>query len=921
MNAAMDQSQLFRVLGTTQIVKIPIQHVDGQNVIYWESIEQAFPGVRHVKHGEVAVSVEKDSKGLRIIPSRIKHCAGAVLGVALSTPVDHIHVNPSAVLDSRGLRDTTDDTLSTGQVADGLNVVSPAVESTSVARPSFQQIVNLTSKKAQVCEIEQRLISSLDPAIQRTVQASLRARNMSVQAHNEGRMEDYEQHRNESDGHFQELKEILVKNADMAAHTATLMLAKQDEQSATIDLLRIQSAKSMQELNAKQDEVKQLQIQNAEAMQAKHDELNAKQDKIIQLEIQALDDMKKMRNDLMGQFAVLQSRIQAVLTQTYELHEYPIPRLFVVLPQDPSRWHTMNPLSNKFRLYFLCECGEHTKSINSQTKIPHHIHLAKHEGYEIARPSEFFQQYGSYVVTVLKILKLGINVAGVAVPALPLLINTASIDQVTASLQKLQEHIELGVDRTIGHIDNLLAHDNGVDEEADEQVNSKEALEGADLRKLDTFLKGSDGNKVLGNLYRTVTDKGHVKWVCIDHYRENYNQTAAEVFRRTIEAIGGTFDENTGTAKVKLQSRVLSEQFYSGLQKAKSVYELDISLDMEGTRSDLEALADALKTSNVSILHLHLREFRPSLSSKLKSTLARYDVLCRIIEHPNMKMVHIVLPRDFIDLSIFPSKTPSHLRKLSLEMKAEKIGVKSLGLLSEALKTNSTVATLDLWDNSIGDDGAKTLAEALKTNRTVATLNLSGNSIGSDGAKALAEALKTNRTVATLNLAENSIGNDGAKALAEALKTNSSVATLCLRQNMIGSDGAKALAEALKTNSAVATLNLAYNSIGSGGANALAEALKTNSTVTTLNLAHNSIGDYGARALAEALKTNRTMATLNLWCNSIGNDGANALTEALKTKKTVATLNLDFNSIGHNAMEALDEALKANKTVTLTIRV
>ncbi|KAF9952842.1 hypothetical protein BGZ72_005874 [Mortierella alpina] len=64
-----------------------------------------------------------------------------------------------------------------------------------------------------------------------------------------------------------------------------------------------------------------------------------------------------------------------------------------------------------------------------------------------------------------------------------------------------------------------------------------------------------------------------------------------------------------------------------------------------------------------------------------------------------------------------------------------------------ALKTNSTLATLNLYNNSIGSDGAKALAEALKTNSTLATLDLQRNSIRDDGAKALAEALKINSTV------------------------------------------------------------------------------------------------------------------------------------------------------------------------------
>ncbi|KAG0268953.1 hypothetical protein BGZ96_006613, partial [Linnemannia gamsii] len=72
----------------------------------------------------------------------------------------------------------------------------------------------------------------------------------------------------------------------------------------------------------------------------------------------------------------------------------------------------------------------------------------------------------------------------------------------------------------------------------------KEALEGADLRKLVIFLKDKDENKVLGTLYTTVTDEGHVKWICIDHYRVNYQETSAKEFLRVLDSVGGSFSEN-----------------------------------------------------------------------------------------------------------------------------------------------------------------------------------------------------------------------------------------------------------------------------------------------------------------------------------------------------------------------------------------
>ncbi|KAF9199684.1 hypothetical protein BGZ59_003765, partial [Podila verticillata] len=93
--------------------------------------------------------------------------------------------------------------------------------------------------------------------------------------------------------------------------------------------------------------------------------------------------------------------------------------------------------------------------------------------------------------------------------------------------------------------------------------------------------------------------------------------------------------------------------------------------------------------------------------------------------------------------------------------------------LSEALKTNLTLTTLNLGFNSIYENGAVALSEALKTNSSLTTLNLGVNSIGDDGAQMLSEALKANSTLITLDLGSNSIGDNGAQALAEAFKANS----------------------------------------------------------------------------------------------------------------------------------------------------
>ena len=63
--------------------------------------------------------------------------------------------------------------------------------------------------------------------------------------------------------------------------------------------------------------------------------------------------------------------------------------------------------------------------------------------------------------------------------------------------------------------------------------------------------------------------------------------------------------------------------------------------------------------------------------------------------------------------------------------------------------------------------------------------SLAGNSLDTKAAEHLSEALKTNSTLQTLNLINNNISPEGANHLSETLKTNSALQTLDLRDNNI----------------------------------------------------------------------------------------------------------------------------------------
>ncbi|MAY74446.1 MAG: hypothetical protein CMJ31_06925 [Phycisphaerae bacterium] len=210
---------------------------------------------------------------------------------------------------------------------------------------------------------------------------------------------------------------------------------------------------------------------------------------------------------------------------------------------------------------------------------------------------------------------------------------------------------------------------------------------------------------------------------------------------------------------------------------------------------------------------------------------------------------------------------------------------------ARAIADNLTALTsLDISYNGIGFDGARAIADNLTA---LTSLDISGNSIRDEGARAIANNLTA---LTSLHVGHNSIGNEGVQAIADNL---TALTSLYIWSNSIGADGARAIASNL---TALTSLNIGSNSIGVGGVRAIADKL---TTLTSLNIGGNRIGDDGARAIADNLTA---LTSLYIWSNSIGADGARAIAVNLTA---LASLHINNNSIGDDGARAIADNLTA----------
>ncbi|KAG0205296.1 hypothetical protein BGX31_003005, partial [Mortierella sp. GBA43] len=192
-------------------------------------------------------------------------------------------------------------------------------------------------------------------------------------------------------------------------------------------------------------------------------------------------------------------------------------------------------------------------------------------------------------------------------------------------------------------------------------------------------------------------------WVCIDHYRENYQSKAVQSFRDVVASLNGSFDENTGRVEVTLPSKVQALQFYSALEKAKSVYELEIWFrEWYLSRNELKDLRDALYKTNIGILRLP-----DPVNSKVDIlNIGRvYNPILDIMGHSSIKSMYIGTPSNFFSQTTLLSRNDdfSNLRNLEMTISYYDEDTSNLSYLRHLLSKapNLKSLTLDLLEKHI----------------------------------------------------------------------------------------------------------------------------------------------------------------------------------------------------------------------------
>ncbi|KAG0020314.1 hypothetical protein BGZ82_011636 [Podila clonocystis] len=440
-----------------------------------------------------------------------------------------------------------------------------------------------------------------------------------------------------------------VSGSDHALDTTTLsplittLLARRHTSYDSTSSTSLTSLTSISRLStvelAQQIALIQHQLDSQRVVQESlHAEQMAEFTHLVQLHAEAKqrdEEMHRLVQQANDRLVLVQRKVEAILVQNYELHEYPIPRLFVILPDmESSHWvdrtgsvaalrRWIPRLTDKFRLYFLCECGEHAKADSGDANnsgsrtIGNNTHLANHEGYEISRPSDFLDRYGPYVLGMLQVLRACLTAAALVSPAVGHLPLMDGMEKVESNIRSSVEDTVKAVEFSISFLENKLTNDLDANTTGTPQSSSSldsnsfrdlKALEGSDLRRLSSFLRNKDEDKVLGNLYRITTPEGHVKWVCLEHYRSSYREATMRAFLQVVEHARGNYEPQLRKVTITLQSFTIAQDFFQLLETAPAVNEIEVTLGWAFSGSELKRLVQGIRQSMVRFCSIDLKD-------------------------------------------------------------------------------------------------------------------------------------------------------------------------------------------------------------------------------------------------------------------------------------------------------------------------
>ncbi|KAG0043853.1 hypothetical protein BGZ83_010975 [Gryganskiella cystojenkinii] len=368
------------------------------------------------------------------------------------------------------------------------------------------------------------------------------------------------------------------------------------------------------------------------------------------------------------------TNIALVKIQDYTF--FPVPRRFyvVMLRQKSAISRILQALDlfTYLQLHLLCECGiyklshnpakspqlespmtdqqlafepfddEDNGAISNAIRIPR-VHLSNHPGYKVKKPTQFCQDFGPYLLAVMKFLRAGAILAGIIVPPLaPFL--PASVTAFQTAVNYNSQSWSEPWQNTITYIAKHCKSTMELEENELAEIREPKPLEGPEFRKFKVLLEKMDPANEFGNLIPTFCNlTGRLKWVCKDHCetteygRRELDHLEAVV--RRMSNVSAKLNRATGELFFKLLSdSAAMKDLYDALIVAPGIKHVMIELGTSLSEVAFRVLMKQLTRANASHISLNGRQLKASevwFNSIVKLMVNKRCQCLRLVQFPD----------------------------------------------------------------------------------------------------------------------------------------------------------------------------------------------------------------------------------------------------------------------------------------------
>ena len=298
----------------------------------------------------------------------------------------------------------------------------------------------------------------------------------------------------------------------------------------------------------------------------------------------------------------------------------------------------------------------------------------------------------------------------------------------------------------------------------------------------------------------------------VDQTLRELNLSNNPVKAEGVEYLVSSLRESTRLVRLNLTNTELGTR---GIQKLESLLQHHPSLEeirlgknaLKGKHAVKPIFLGCRENAQLRILDLSDNQLNDACVKCLADLLHSRTCQCRLVE---------------LDLSNQLDDLPN---------KGNCITAKGVAYIQKALieGNNTTLKTLKLSGNNLGEEGGKALGGILQLSHSLEELHLAGCHLGNGGIQYICQGLENAEKAPVLHYLDvswNRLHKESAEHLAHLLECSTTLRILKMRKTGIGDDSAVTLARALPLSFAIEELDIGENLIRDNGAVALATALK-----------------------------------------------------------------------------------------------